>query len=124
MLENKSNWDHRGESNYGIVVRCPSLVGNRLVYLDHNQKTDGWVIRDFLAGRKLNKVNSLLSIQDIEKDVDYDEFPPWLSVTDDAAKWQNYLKVRTYAVLRPHNDPFSNNDPFFTVPPNPAWEDL
>ncbi len=124
MLVNKSNWDHRGENNYGIIVRCPTVVGNRLVYLDHNRKTDGWVIRDFITERKLDKENSRLSIQDIEKDVDYDEFPPWLSVTDDAAKWQNYLKVRTSAVLRRHNDPFSNNDPFFTVPPNPAWEDL
>jgi hypothetical protein len=36
-MVNESNWDHRGHDNYGIVVRCPTLIDERLVYLDHNR---------------------------------------------------------------------------------------
>ena len=41
------NYNHRGAGNYGIVVRCPRIVGDRLVYFDHNAKRGTWVIRDF-----------------------------------------------------------------------------
>ena len=120
MLVNESNYDDRGNDNFGIVVRCPTLVGNRLVYFNHNRKTQGWVIRDFIVGQKLDKETSRLSVKDIEADVDYDEFPPWLNVSREA-EWRDYLRARTNAVLRLHNDPLS------TVLPNGQsgkWRDL
>jgi len=133
MLVSKSNYDDRHFDNLGIVVRCPTLVGNRLVYFDYNTKTHGWVIRDFIFwkrldnAKRLDKADSTLSIRDIEADVDYDEFPPWLNAECHAKEWRDYLRVRTIAMLRLHNDPFSNNEPFFTDAPNPSsgtWRDL
>jgi hypothetical protein len=109
---NDSNWDHRGASNWGIVVRCENLVGDRLVYLDHNRDTDGgWVIRDFIVGDRLDNEHSTLSLDDIVKDADKDESPPWWNVEREA-EWRDYLKTRTIAVLQLHDRPLS------TVRPN------
>jgi hypothetical protein len=50
MLVNRRNYDPRslvnrtnpkGVENLGIVVRCPTLVGNRLVYFDYNHVGQG-----------------------------------------------------------------------------------
>ena len=100
MPVNHSNYDHRGRGNYGIVIRCPNLVGDRLVYFDYNNDSEHWVIRDFIAGQKLDNAHSLLSVADIEADAVGDEFPPWLDVKRDAVEWQFYLRTRTNAVLR------------------------
>ena len=80
MLVNRKNYDPRslvnrtnpkGVENLGIVVRCPTLVGNRLVYFDYNHVGQGWVIRDFITGWKLDNEHSSLSVDNIEADVDY-----------------------------------------------------
>jgi hypothetical protein len=105
------SYDHRGGFNWGIVVRLRNLVGNRLVYFDYNSETQGWVIRDFIVGRKLDHENSSLSIKNIEEDADMDEFPPWLNVHTEAAEWEVYLKNRTIAVLGLHNHPISTDSP-------------
>jgi hypothetical protein len=103
-----SNYDHRGGHNWGIVVRCRNLVGNRLVYLDHNRETRGWVIRDFIVGLRLDNEHSQLSIEAIEEEADMDEFPPWLNVAHEP-EWRDYLTARTNAVLRLHDHPISTD---------------
>src|ERR1035441_3984108 len=100
MPVNQSNYDHRGGGNYGTVVRCPTLVGDRLVYFDFNNDRQTWVIRDFITRLKLDDEHSPLTVLEIEADAVNDEFPPWLDVRRDAAEWQVYLRGRTNAVLR------------------------
>jgi hypothetical protein len=121
MPVDQNNYDNRGGDNLGIVVRCLNIVGNRLVYFDHNRWSGGWVIRDFLLGLRLDNQHSVLAVQEIEADADYDEFPPWLNVGHEAREWHDYLKTRTNAVLKLRNDPISKS------PPNPAsgtWRKL
>jgi hypothetical protein len=81
------------------------------VYFDYNRETQGWVIRDFILGEKLEKENSQWTIQEIEKDGDLEEIPPWLNVDREAAEWRAYLTARTRAVLRLHDTPISTDRP-------------
>jgi hypothetical protein len=101
MPVNQINYNHRGGGNFGIVLRCPNLVaGDHLVYFDHNRDRGSWVIRDFIAGERLDNNHSALSVTDIEGDATYDEFPAWCNVEIDPAAWQQYLTLRSTAVLR------------------------
>lgn len=111
MAVNQTNYDQRGGGNLGIVVRCPSVVGDRLVYFDFNEARKSWVIRDFIAGLKLDDKHSPLTVTDIQADAVYDEFPPWLDVHRDATEWQVYLRGRTMAVLRLRGVPISTTAP-------------
>jgi hypothetical protein len=111
MSVNHNNYDPRGGLNLGIVARLPTLVGNRLVYFDHNAETKSWVIRDFIGQRKLDNWHSQLSITDIERDADMDEIPPWLNAELEADKWRDYLGLRTTAVLKLHDKPISTDLP-------------
>jgi hypothetical protein len=101
MALNQGNYNHRGGGNYGIVLLCPNLVAkDRLVYFDHNKSRTSWVIRDFVAGQRLDNAHSPLTVDQIEKDATYDEFPVWCNVETNPDEWRVYLKVRTTAVLQ------------------------
>lgn len=101
MPVNQNNYNHRGGGNFGIVLRCPNVVANdHLVYFDHNRDRGSWVIRDFIAGERLDNDHSGLSVIDIEADATYDEFPAWCNVEVDPASWLQYLTLRSTAVLR------------------------
>ena len=65
MPVDKSNYNNRGGGNYGIVVRCPNLIGDRLVYFDHNTQRGTWVVRDNITGLQLSNNTSHLSVADI-----------------------------------------------------------
>lgn len=96
-----SNYNHRGGGNYGIVLRCPNIVANdHLVYFDFNKNRGSWVIRDFIAGLRLDDNHSKLSVAEIVADANYDEFPAWCSVEENPADWKTYLTLRTTAALR------------------------
>lgn len=99
MPVNQNNYNERGGGNLGIIVRCPNIVADRLVYFDKNPDRESWVIRDFITGQQLANGNSRLNIEQIEEDANHDEFPPWIGVdrTDD---WSVYLILRTTAVFR------------------------
>jgi hypothetical protein len=102
------HYDIRGNKNYGIVIRCPRLVGNRLVYFDHSKNNPttrlSWVIRDFIAGFQLIHTDSDLTVEAIEDDADYSEFPPWFNV-DKADEWRTYLLMRTTVLFKPPETP-------------------
>jgi len=101
MSVNPNNYNHRGGGNFGIVLRCPNVVANdHLVYFDHNKDRGSWVIRDFIAGQRLDNSHSPLTVAQIEADATYDEFPVWCNVEVNPAEWQAYLTLRTTAVLR------------------------
>jgi hypothetical protein len=101
MPVNQNNYNHRGGGNFGIVLRCPNVVANdHFVYFDYNRDRGSWVIRDFIAGERLDNNHSALSVTDIEADATYDEFPAWCNVEIDPATWQQYLTLRSTAVLR------------------------
>jgi hypothetical protein len=96
-----ANYDHRGAGNYGIVLRCPTLVADdHLVYFDYNRDRGTWVIRDFIAGRRLDNGHSPLTVAQIVADATYDEFPAWCNAEKNPADWKTYLTLRTTAVLR------------------------
>ena len=120
MPVNSDNYDHRGKGNRGIVVRCPSIVGDRLVYFDYSAQRMSWIIRDFINGQRLSNNTSSLTVAQIEADADYDEFPPWSNVEIDSVDWEAYLRLRTTAVFRLRSVPS-------TVAPNPTsgnWQSL
>jgi hypothetical protein len=76
MVLNKTNYNHRGGGNFGIVLICPNIVApDRLVYFDHNKERSTWVIRDFITGQRLDNGHSTVTVADIEQDATYDEFP-------------------------------------------------
>jgi hypothetical protein len=101
MPVNSSNYNHRGGGNYGIVLLCPNIVGpNRLVYFDYNRDRRTWVVRDFIAGQRLDNLHSTLTVAQIEADATYDEFPVWCNVEENPDDWRTYLNLRTTAVLR------------------------
>ena len=112
MPVSQTNYDHRGAGNYGVVVRCPNIVGDRLVYFDYNSQRHSWVIRDFVTGLQLSNNVSTLTIPQIEADANYDEFPPWFNVINNA-DWSVYLSLRTSAVFQLRSLPTAS-------PPNPA----
>lgn len=119
MPVNQTNYDHRGGGNYGIVVRCSNIVGNRLVYFDHNAQRHSWVIRDFMTGQQLSNNESTLTVSQIEADADFDEFPPWSNV-ENLAEWTAYMSLRTTAVFQLRTSPE-------TSLPNPDsgnWQNL
>jgi len=94
------NYSHRGGGNYGIVVRCPNLIADRLVYFDHNRERGSWVVRDFLTSHRLDNEHSPLTVAQIEGDATYDEHPPWCNVENRPDDWTTYLRLRTTAVFR------------------------
>jgi hypothetical protein len=101
MPVNPNNYDHRGGGNYGIVVRLPQIVADdRLVYFDHNRNRASWVIRDFIAGQRLDDSHSACTVPQIEADATHDEFPIWCNVEINPTDWRTYLALRTTAVLR------------------------
>jgi len=103
MPLNSENYGSRG-GNLAIVLRCPNIVADdHLVYFDHNRQTRNWVIRDFIAGKRLDNFqpqHSNLTIEQIEADATHSETPPWLSVENHPADWQMYLTHRTTALRR------------------------
>jgi hypothetical protein len=120
MPVHAGNYDHRGDLNYGIVVRCPNVVGDRLVYFDYNRRTNAWRIRDFIVGLILSNSTSPLSVAQIEADADHDEFPPWWNADRDPMSWGTYLRLRTTAVCHLRGAPP-------TASPNPAsgtWQPI
>jgi hypothetical protein len=101
MAVNSANYNHRGGGNYGIVLQSDTIVGNEhLVYFDYNRDRGTWVIRDLIAGRRLDDRHSPLTVAQIEASSTYDEFPPWLNVEINPVDWRTYLTLRTTAVLR------------------------
>ena len=106
MAIDSKNYDHRGGGNYGIVLRLPQIVSDdRLVYFDYNKKRTSWVIRDFIAGQKLDDDHSALTVAQIEADATYDEFPSWCNAERHPVDWRLYLTNRTTAVFRTRNPP-------------------
>lgn len=99
MPVTQANYDHRGGGNYGIVMRCPNIVGDRLVYFDYNAQRHSWVIRDFISGLSLSNNDSQLTVPQIEFDANHDEFPPWRDVSYQM-EWATYLFLRTSAQFR------------------------
>jgi hypothetical protein len=122
MPVNPNNYNHRGGGNYGIVVRLPQIVtADRLVYFDYNRTRGSWVIRDFIAGQRLDDENSILTVPQIEADATHDEFPPWRNAEVDPADWRAYLTLRSTAAFR-LNAPLCP-----AAPPNPrsgTWQSL
>jgi hypothetical protein len=117
---NQNNYDHRGGGNYGIVLRCPRIVADRLVYFDFNQHTEAWVIRDFIVNKMLRSDASNLTRAQIEADATLDEFPAWCNVEENPDDWAAYLRLRTTALLRLRTAPSNSG-------PNPAsgtWHPL
>lgn len=101
MAVNPNNYGHRGGGNYGIVLRLPQIVADdRLVYFDYNRTRGSWVIRDFIAGQKLDDGHSTFTVPQIEADATYDEFRIWCNAEIDPADWQTYLTLRSTAVFR------------------------
>lgn len=106
MSLNRANYNHRGGGNYGIVLQCPNVVGNEyLVYFDYNRDRGTWVIRDLIAGRRLDDSHSQLTVAQIEASATYDEFAPSLNVETSPIDWRTYLTHRTTAVLRRTSTP-------------------
>jgi hypothetical protein len=123
MPVNPDNYGSRG-GNLAIVLRCPNIVADdRLVYFDYNKKSRHWVIRDLITGKRLDNFqgHSQLTVQQIEADATYDEFPIWLNVEEHTAEWQTYLRLRTTAVHR-LNNPLRGNKAPNSV--SGAWQDL
>jgi hypothetical protein len=87
------------------------LTHVHLVYFDHNKDRGSWVIRDFIAGQRLDDGHSALTVAQIETDATYDEFPVWCNVEVNPAEWRTYLKLRTTAVLRLSGPLGSTNAP-------------
>lgn len=101
MAVDSNNYDHRGGGNYGIVLRLPHIVADdRLVYFDYNKNRESWVIRDFIAGQRLDDNHSALTVAQIDADATYDEFPIWCNPEVDPTDWKTYLTLRTTAVFR------------------------
>ena len=99
MPVNPSSYDHRGGGNYGVVLRCPSVVADdHLVYFDVNKERSTWVIRDFITGQRLDNKHSHFTVQEIERDATFDEFPIWCSAEQKQTEWRTYLTLRTTAV--------------------------
>jgi hypothetical protein len=114
MAVTLSNYDHRGGGNYGIVLCCPTVVAqDHLVYFDYNRERGTWVIRDFIAGQRLDNNHSVLTAPQIEGDATYDEFPIWCNAETNPVDWRTYLTLRTNAVGRISGPLRSTN------PPNP-----
>jgi hypothetical protein len=88
-------------ANYGIVLRCPNIVADdRLIYFDYNRDRGTWVMRDFIGGHRLDNLHSTLTVQQIEADATYDEYPAWCNAETHPQDWCTYLKLRTTAVFR------------------------
>lgn len=121
MPINLDNYNHRGGGNYSVVLQCPDVVGNEhLVYFDHNRDRGSWVLRDLIAGYRLDDNGSSLTVAQIETAATYNEFPPWLNVEINPVDWRTYLTIRTTAVLKRTSD----STP---APPNPnsgSWQPL
>ena len=100
MAINEENYSHRGGGNYGIVLRCPNLIADRLVYFDRNRERGTWVVRDFITGWRLNSENSPLTVSQIEDDATYDEHPPWCNAEKHPGDWTMYLRLRTTAAFK------------------------
>ena len=76
MAVNADNYDHPGHGNYGIALFLPQVVADdHLVYFDYNRNRGSWVIRDFIAQRRLDDNHSALTVAQIEADVMFNEFP-------------------------------------------------
>jgi len=93
-------YSHRGGGNYGIVILCPTLIADRLVYFDQNRERGTRVIRDFIAGWFLDDKHSRLTVDQIEEDAAYNEHPPWCNAEKHPDQWRTYLRMRTTAAFR------------------------
>lgn len=101
MAVDPRNYNHRGGGNYGVVLLLPQVVADdHLVYFDHNRNRGSWVIRDFIAGKRLESNHSGLTVAQIEADAIHDEFPIWCNAEVNPTDWRTYLNLRTTAVLR------------------------
>jgi len=100
MPVDEQNYSHRGGGNYGIVLLCPNVVADRLVYFDHNRERGSWVIRDFICGRRLDNGHSTLTVSQIENDASYHEHPPWCNVEEEPDTWRTYLRLRVTAAFK------------------------
>ena len=101
MPVNANNYNHRGGGNYGIVLCCPTIVADdHLVYFDYNRRRGSWVIRDFIASRRLAQRALHPTVPDIEADAIFDEFPAWCNAEENPGDWRTYLILRTTAVLQ------------------------
>jgi hypothetical protein len=99
MPVDERNYSKRGRGNSGIVLHCPNIVPDRLIYFVQNEELGSWVIRDLITGMRLDNLRSALTIEQIETDAAYDEHPPWLNVEESPAEWGLYLRLRTSAVF-------------------------
>jgi|SRR5882724_282976 len=112
MPVDRNHYDRRrGGGNYSIVIRCPNIVANRLVYFDYNERRRTWVIRDFIARQRLDIRHSRnLTVGDIEADANYSEYPPWRDVRN-IDDWSAYLRLRTTAAFRLRRAAIPRNAP-------------
>ena len=83
------------------VLCLPRVVADeRLVYFDHKKNRGSWVIRDFVAGQKLDDNHSALTGAQIEADALYDEFQFGATRRRIRLTGESYLNLRTTAVFR------------------------
>jgi hypothetical protein len=71
-----------------------------LVYFDYNTDRQTWVIRDFITGQRLDNEHSPLTVEQIEADATFDEFPPWCNAERNPTVWGTYLRLRATALFR------------------------
>jgi len=118
MPVNPEHYQARGKNNRGVVLRCPNLVGDRLVFFDRDSETGSWVLRDFIRELQLTHANSSLTVKEIEADADHDEKPPFHNVLK-VKDWRTYLLLRTKAV-------FGSRDVSDALPNSNAglWEEM
>jgi hypothetical protein len=114
MPVDPTHYQHHGSGNYTVILRCPNIVGNRLVHFDQNRKRGTWVLRDFVMKQQLSNITAAagVTVAAIEADADHSEPPPYHAVTYDD-HWCGYLFLKTMYNFHP-------NTPTSTAPPNAA----
>jgi hypothetical protein len=119
MPVNPRHYEQHGGGNEVVIVRCPRLVGDRLVHFSRNRLSQGWVIRDFITRQQLLSIASHLTPDAIEADADYSEPAPFHAVSH-VDEWAGYLLLKTMLNFHPRH-------PTSRTPPNAAsgaWSSL
>jgi hypothetical protein len=106
------HYAQHGGGNDVVILRCPNLVGDRLVHFTRNRLSQNWVIRDFVARKQLTSLASPLTSDAIEADAVYSEPAPFHDVAN-VDDWAGYLLLKTMFVFHLRN-------PTPRTPPNPA----
>jgi hypothetical protein len=102
----------QGGGQKAVIVRCPNVVGDRLVHFSRNDLDQTWVIRDFITRKQLTNIASPLTAVAIEADANHSEVAPFHDVAR-VDEWAGYLLLKTMVVFHPQS-------PTQRTPPNPA----